>query len=105
MDETFSINIYLLVPKTQTGNYEYISSYYFRDNGEPLYEARGTIEAGKFTVNYPLTCTKYIGPAEAQNDFMEISRQGICDLIDCLEDFITVENLEYSFADFGFIKF
>ena len=105
LDETFSINIYLLVPKTQTGNYEYISSYYFRDNGEPLYEARGTIEAGKFTVNYPLTCTKYIGPAEAQNDFMEISRQGICDLIDCLEDFITVENLEYSFADFGFIKF
>ena len=105
LDETFSINFYLLVPKTQTGNYEYISSYYFRDNGEPLYEARGTIEAGKFTVNYPLTCTKYIGPAEAQNDFMEISRQGICDLIDCLEDFITVENLEYSFADFGFIKF
>ena len=105
LDDTFSINFYLYVPKKHTGKYEYISSYYYRDNGEPLYEARGTIVAGEFTNNYPLNCTKYIGSTEKQNEFMEMSRQGICDLIDCLEEFIKVEKIEYSFSDFGFTKF
>lgn len=105
LDDTFSVNFYLYVPKKHTGNYEYISSYYYRDNGEPLYEARGTIVAGEFTNNYPLNCSKYIGSTEKQNEFMEMSRQGICDLIDCLEEFIKVEKIEYSFSDFGFTKF
>ncbi|MBQ8381946.1 MAG: helix-turn-helix transcriptional regulator [Clostridia bacterium] len=105
IDETFSINFYLLVPKNHTGEYEYISSYYYRDTGEPLYEARGTITAGEFTDSYPLNCIKYIGSTDKQNEFMEISRQGVCDLITCLKEFITVENIEYSFLDFGFTKF
>lgn len=105
LDNTFSINFYLYVPKNHTGNYEYISSYYYRENGEPLYEAKGTIVAGEFTNNYPLNCTKYIGSTDKQNEFMEMSRQGICDLIDCLEEFIIVEKIEYSFSDFGFTKF
>lgn len=105
LDDTFSINFYLRVPKSHTASYEYISSYYYRDNGEPLYEAKGTIDAAKFTKSYPLTCNKYIGSADVQNDFMEMSRQGICDLIDCIKNFITAENLEYSFRDFGFAKF
>ena len=105
LDNTFSINFYLYVPKNHTGNYEYISSYYYRENGEPLYEAKGTIVAGEFTNNYPLNCTRYIGSTDKQNEFMEMSRQGICDLIDCLEEFIIVEKIEYSFSDFGFTKF
>ena len=105
MDDTFSVNFYLYVPKNHTGNYEYISSYYYRDNGESLYEAKGTINAGSFTRNYPLNCSRYIGSTDKQNDFMEMSRQGICDLIDCLKNFIKVENLEYSFSDFGFTAF
>ncbi len=105
LDDTFSINFYLYVPKSHTGNYEYISSYYYRDNGEPLYEAKGTITAGKFNKNYPLNCSRYIGSTDKQNDFMEMSRQGICDLIDCLKKFTTVERLDYSFADFGFTQF
>lgn len=105
IDDTFSINFYLYVPKTYTGEYEYTSSYYYRDTGEPLYEARGTIEANSFTENYPLKCTKYIGSAEEQNDFMEMSREGICDLITCLEKFIEVEKINYSFEDFGFTSF
>ena len=105
LDDTFSINFYLYVPKNHTGNYDYISSYYYRDNGEPLYEAKGVINAGKFTKNYPLNCNKYTGSADIQNEFMEISRQGICDLIACLEEFIAVEGIKYSFADFGFTSF
>ena len=105
LDDTFSINFYLYVPKNHTGNYDYISSYYYRDNGEPLYEAKGVINAGKFTKNYPLNCNKYTGSADIQNEFMEISRQGICDLIACLEEFIDVEGIKYSFADFGFTSF
>ncbi|MBQ7355561.1 MAG: hypothetical protein IJW62_08590, partial [Clostridia bacterium] len=105
LDETFSINFYILVPKTHTGEYEYISSYYYRDTGKPLYEARGTIVAGEFTDSYPLNCVDYIGSADQQNEFMEMSRQGICDLIACLKKFISEENIEYSFLDFGFSKF
>jgi hypothetical protein len=105
INETFSINFYLYVPENHSGKYEYISSYYYRDTGEPLYEARGTITAEEFTDNYPLNCTKYFGSTENQNTFMETSRQGVCDLIGCLERFIEVENIKYSFKDFGFLKF
>ena len=105
LDDMFSINFYLYVPKTHTGKYEYISSYYYRDTGESVYEAKGVINAEEFTKNYPLNCTRYIGSTSAQNDFMEISRQGICDLIDCIRNFIAVENIPYSFYDFGFVKF
>ena len=105
LDETFSVNFYLYVPKEHSGKYEYISSYYYRATGEPLYEARGTITAKDFTDNYPLNCTKYIGSTDKQNAFMEMSRQGVCDLIGCLERFIEVEKIKYSFKDFGFLKF
>ncbi len=105
IDETFSINFYLYVPEDHSGKYEYISSYYYRDTGEALYEAKGMITAEEFTDNYPLNCTKYFGSTEGQNAFMEISRQGICDLVGCLEKFIEVEDIEYSFEDFGFLKF
>lgn len=105
IDETFSINFYILVPKTHTGEYEYISSYYYRDTGKPLYEARGAIMAGEFTDSYPLNCVDYIGSTDKQNEFMEISRQGVCDLIACLKEFINVENIDYSFLDFGFTEF
>ena len=105
LDDTYSINFYLYIPKTYTGNYEYKTSYYFRDTGEPLYEARGIIEADKFTKKYPLICTEYFGSTDVQNEFMEMSRQGMCDLLDCLREFTSVENLEYSFSDLGFDKF
>ena len=105
LDETFSINFYLYVPEEHSGKYEYISSYYYRDTGESLYEARGTITAEDFTENYPLNCTKYFGSTENQNKFMEMSRQGVCELIACLEKFIEVEDLQYSFEDFGFLRF
>lgn len=105
IDDTFSINFYLYVPREHDGSYVYISSYYYRDTGIPLYEAKGTIDAEEFTDNYPLNCTKYIGSTSEQNVFMEISRQGICDLIRCLKEFIEIEDIAYSFADFGFLSF
>ena len=105
LDDMFSINFYIYVPKEHTGKYDYISSYYYRDTGEPLFEAKGVIDAAVFTKNYPLNCTRYTGSTDAQNGFMEMSRQGICDLIDCLKNFIVVENIKYSFYDFGFLNF
>ena len=105
LDDTFSINFYLRVPKGNTGAYEYISSHYYRENGAPLYEAKGTIDASTFTKNYPLTCEKYTGTADQQNAFMETSRKGICELLECLEQFLIVEGLEYSFEDLGFTAF
>ena len=105
INDTFSINFYLYVPEKHSGSYEYISSYYYRDTGEALYEAKGTIQAQEFTDNYPLNCTKYFGSTDEQNVFMEISRQGICDLISCIRNFIKEENIKYSFEEFGFLKF
>lgn len=105
LDDTFSVNFYLYVPKHHTGNYEYLSSFYYRDTGASLYEARGVISAYEFTKNYPLNCTQYIGSTDVQDDFMEMSRQGICDLIDCLKNFISVEKIKYSFSDLGFANF
>ena len=105
VDDTFSINFYLYIPEEHSGKYEYVSSYYYRVNGEPLYEAKGTIDAAVFTDRYPLSCSKYYGSTDDQNTFMEISRQGVCDLIACLEKFIEVEQIEYSFEDFGFLNF
>ncbi len=105
IDDTFSINFYLYVPKNYTGKYEYVASHYYRDTGEPIYEAKGTITASEFTESYPLNCSKYTGSADEQNEFMEISREGVCNLISCLENFISVEKLEYTFEDFGFTAF
>ena len=105
LNDTFSINFYIYVPKTHTGKYTYITSYYYRDTGVSRYEATGTIVASEFTKNYPLPCSEYIGSTDKQTDFMEMSRQGICDLLSCLERFLEVENMEYSFDDLGFTKF
>lgn len=105
IDDTFSINFYLYLPKNDIHKYEYVASYYYRDNGEPLYQAEGIITASGFTKNYPLNCTKYIGSTDNQNEFMEMSRQGVCNLISCIEKFTQVEKLEYSFSDFGFTEF
>lgn len=105
IDDTFSIRFFISVPKEHTGTYEYVSSYYYRENGKSLYVAKGTIEAGEFTKNYPLRCTEYTGSEDLQTEFMEISRKGICDLVACLEEFMTVEKLEYSFQDLGFTKY
>ena len=105
IDETLSINFYLFVPKSGNQDYTYLSSCYYRDSGEALYEAKGTIHAPSFTRNYPLTCTNYIGSADVQNDFMEISRQGICETLDCLKNFVVVEGLDYSFSDMGFVNY
>lgn len=105
INDTFSINFYLYVPKVDTSEYKYITSYYYRDSGEPLYEAEGTITADEFTKNYPLYCTEYLGSSDEQDEFMETSRQGICLLLDCLKEFTEVENLKYSFGNFGFSNF
>lgn len=105
LDDTFSINFYLRIPKQYTGEYEYISSYYYRSDGVPLYEAKGKIKAGEFTSSYPLYCDKYTGSADDQTTFMEMSRVGICDLLTCLKNFLAVEKTEYTFTDLGFVKF
>lgn len=105
IDDTFSINIYIRVPKVYSGQYVYISSYYYRDTGSAVYEAKGSINAAEFTTNYPLKCTSYNGPSEDQDWFMELSRQGVCEALKLLKGFTKTEHLDYSFADFGFKKF
>jgi len=105
VNETYSINFYIRVPKVYSGQYEYISSYYYRDTGSPVYEAKGSIDAAVFTTNYPLTCSSYKGSSEDQDWFMELSRQGVCGALTLLKEFTKTEHLDYSFADFGFKKF
>lgn len=105
LDNTYSVNFYLYIPKTHTGSYEYISSYYYRTDGTPKYESKGTIKAETFTKNSPLNSTKYTGNAAFQNDFMEMSRVGVCDALDCLKQFLQKENTGYTLSDLGFTRF
>ncbi len=105
LDSVYSINYYLRIAKIYMGNYEYISSYYYRGDGNPVYEARGSITAAEFTTAYPLLCSKYSGSSDYQDEFMEISRKGICDTLSCLKNFLSAEGCEYSFTDMAFTNF
>ena len=105
LNETYSVNFYLRMRGGYNGKYEYLSSRYYRDTGESRRSASGYIDPAVFTDTYPLNCDEYTGGADGQNEFMEESRQGICDLIRCLKQFVTVENMDCTFSDFGFEHF
>lgn len=105
LDETYSVNFYLRMRGKFNGKYEYLSSRYYRDTGKSRRSASGYIDPAVFTDAYPLNCDEYTGGADGQNEFMEESREGICDLIRCLKQFVSVENMGCDFSDFGFAHF
>lgn len=105
LSETYSINFYLRMRGGYYKKYEYLSSKYFRDTGESLRSATGYIDPAVFSDSYPISCDRYEGSFDGQNDFMEESRVGICDLIHCLKEFVRVENMECDFYDFEFVNF
>lgn len=105
LDETYSHNFYIYIPKAYSGNYDYISSYYYRDSGVSKYESKGYIEAAVFNDNYPLKSTSYYGTTERQNSFLEESRIGICDALKCLGQFLQKEKTGYTLSDLGFVNF
>ncbi len=105
LDDTLSVNFYLRMRGGYNQKYEYLSSKYYRDNGESMRSASGTIDPSVFSDKYPLNCDSYIGSFEGQTEFMEESRVGICDLIKCLKVFVEKENLECEFSDFDFVNF
>ena len=105
LSETQSHNFYLRMRGGYNGIYEYVSSKYFRDTGESLRIASGYIDPTVFSDSYPISCDEYQGSADGQTEFMEESRVGICDLIRCLKEFVTIEGMECDFSDFGFVNF
>ncbi len=105
LNETFSINFYLRMRGKYGQKYEYLSSRYYRDTGESLRSAMGYIAPAVFSDAYPLSCDEYVGSPDGQDDFMEESRVGICDLIHCLKKFVEVEKMECGFSAFEFVNF
>lgn len=105
LDQTLSHNFYIRMRGGYNKKYEYLSSKYFRDTGESLRAATGYIDPAVFSDSYPISCDEYYGSFEGQNQFMEDTRVGICDLIKLLKKFVTVENMECDFSDFDFIHF
>ncbi len=105
LDETLSHNFYLRMRGGYNGTYEYVSSKYYRDSGESLREAMGYIDPAVFSDGYPIGCDKYIGDFEGQDQFMEDTRVGMCDLIRCLKQFAAVEGMKCDFSDFEFKHF
>ena len=105
LSETYSHNFYLRMRGGYNKKYEYLSSKYYRDTGESLRSATGYIDPAVFSDSYPISCDKYEGSFDGQNEFMEESRVGICDLIRCLKEFVKVENMECDFSDFEFENF
>lgn len=105
ISEEEAFNTYLRIPKSHTGSYEYITSWYERETGASICESTGFIEAAAFTKNYPLRSESYFGSDELQTQFMENSRVLICDTIDCMGSFLRNEQLDYTLEDLGFAKF
>ncbi len=105
LSDTFSINFYLRMRGGYNGKYEYVCSRYYRDNGESLRELEGTIDPAVFSDNYPLKFDHYKGSADGENEFIEECRIGMCDLIHCLKEFVSVEAMECYFSDFDFVNF
>lgn len=105
LSETFSINFYLRMRGGYDHKYEYLSSRYYRDNGESLRDASGYIDPAVFSDRYPLSFDEYNGSIDGQTDFMEESRVGICDLIYCLKNFVETENMGFDFSAFEFVNF
>lgn len=105
LSETYSHNFYLRMRGGYNKKYEYLSSKYFRDTGESLRSATGSIDPAVFSDSYPISCDKYEGSFDGQNEFMEESRVGICDLIRCLKEFVTAEGMACDFSDFEFVNF
>ena len=105
LDQTLSHNFYIRMRGGYNKKYEYLSSKYFRDTGESLRAATGYIDPAVFSDGYPISCDEYYGSFEGQNQFMEDTRVGICDLIKLLKAFVTVENMECDFSDFDSIHF
>lgn len=105
LSETYSHNFYLRMRGGYNKKYEYASSKYYRDTGESLRFATGYIDPAVFSDSYPISCDKYEGSVDGQNEFMEESRIGICDLIKCLKEFVKAENMECDFSKFEFVNF
>lgn len=105
LSETQSHNFYLRMRGGYNKKYEYASSKYYRDNGESIRFANGYIDPAVFSENYPISCDVYEGSSDGQNEFMEESRVGICDLIKCIKNFVATENIECDFSDFDFANF
>ena len=105
LSETYSHNFYLRMRGGYNKKYEYLSSKYYRDTGESLRCATGYIDPAVFSDRYPISCDKYEGSFDGQDQFMEDSRVGICDLIRCLKEFVEVENMDCDFSVFDFINF
>lgn len=105
LSDTYSHNFYLRMRGGFNKKYEYVSSKYYRDTGASLRSATGNIDPAVFSSNYPISCDKYEGSSDGQDQFMEDSRVGICDLIYCLKEFVKVENMECNFSDFEFVNF
>ncbi len=105
LSDTQSINFYLRMRGGYNGKYEFVSSKYYRDTGESIRDVYGYIDPATFYDGYPLSFDEYYGPLDGQTEFMEESRQGICDLIGCLKRFVEVENMGCSFSDFDFKNF
>lgn len=105
LSETYSHNFYLRMRGGYNKKYEYLSSKYFRDTGESLRSATGYIDPAVFSDSYPISCDKYEGSSDGQDEFMEESRVGMCDLIYCLKEFVKVEKMKCDFSDFDFVNF
>ncbi len=105
LDETTSHNFYLRMRGGYNKTYEYLSSKYYRDTGVGFRDAMGYIDPAVFSDHYPISCDLYEGSANGQDQFMEDTRIGICDLIRCLKNFVTVEQMDCDFSDFDFVNF
>lgn len=105
LNDIVSINFFLRMRGGYDHRYEYLTSRYYRSSGVSIRSAAGYIDPAVFSDRRPLPCDSYEGGADGQDDFMEESRVGICDLIRCLKQFVKAEGMECGFSAFEFKNF
>ncbi len=105
LNETTSHNFYITMRGGYNKKYEHSSSKYYRETGISFRFAKGYIDPAVFSENYPISCDIYEGSTDGQNDFMEQTRIGICDLIKLIKNFVETENMDCDFSDFDFVNF
>ena len=91
------------IPKSPTLNYDFANRL-TNQYDEELAFCYGTINAKGFTKESPIACST-IGDKSITLSFEEITRKGVCNIIDEMSSFFSEQNLGYTIKDLGFNAF
>lgn len=101
-------NLYISCYGSYKGNFIhyalFLDTYFYGCTFDTL-KMYGYITPRTFTANTPITYTEYIGSSNVEPDMAELSRVGVCDLIDWLDWCLDEYDIGITIKDLGFTSF